>query len=94
MRFNYDNNLNNSRAIQNYNEYLLDYVGQYISGNTDVYKNSGSFNYTEEEIIEYIFTKNHNIVNLKGLLPVFMLYFFGILIGLIVFCMEHLCIRF
>lgn len=88
IRFNYENKLNNSKAIAAYNDYILEQVKQYSPKTQMEYAKSGDFNYTESEFVELFFEKNRKILYLKGLIPVFVLYGLGIGISLFVFCLE------
>lgn len=90
VRYNYDNKLNNSKAIATYNEYSLQQSKYYsLDDNTKSIKN-GELNCTENDFIQFFFQEDRKILNFKGLLPVFLLYGYGILFSLLIFVIEIL----
>lgn len=92
MRFNYDHNMDITKYLAEYNDYLVTQIKLYASDNITLFTKSNSFNITQEDFEEY-FNDSNDILNLKELQPVFMLYIFGIVLSLIVFCVELLCFR-
>lgn len=85
LRFNYEHNLDMKKVLRECNDYLWEQKNLY-SSRGDI----TSINYTEEGVKEY-FSREDEILDFRRLLPVFILYAFGIIIGLIVFCIEFVC---
>lgn len=85
IRFNYENNINNTNNIADYNQYI---IGQIIGthGNRH-YLETNAFVVTEKDMID---TSEREIFTLQGLIPVFMVYAIGITLSVIVFLMEIL----
>lgn len=94
MRYNYDNHLNNTQNIAEYNDYLLQQVSNYSSLVWHQTLKSITSQYTEADIVKHFFAADRNILNMEGLRPVFLLYCFGLLLSVVVFCLELLYFRF
>lgn len=94
LRFNYDNHLNNSKTLFEINNYMIEQIHLFgREGNKD-YLNIHSFNFSEKDVEKYFFAQDHDILNLIGFLPIFMVYGLGIVASLVVFCVEILYFRF
>lgn len=90
LRFNYENQINYSELITDYNNYCIEHILIFGRVANSIHINSGLFNFTEHDVSKYFFAQDHDILNLIGLLPIFILYGLGIIISFIVFCVEFL----
>lgn len=88
FRYNYDNHLNNTNATIDFNRYLIDEHQKYASSSIN------SLRYTQNDILEYFFEKDHSILDLTALLPIFIVWCLGIVATLIVFGLELLYFHF
>lgn len=85
MRFNYENDIDNSKNIIGYNQYILGQTIIFGGYGNEKYLKSDAFNFSVMDIIE---TSKQDIFTIKGLTPVFMLYGVGMILSSCVFLIE------
>lgn len=86
MRFNYENHLNNSEVLSEYNDYTIKKLSYFDWKFNKAYSNQ--FKLSEKDIIRFFFNSDTNNLHLKNLIPIFILYGFGMILSIIVFCLE------
>lgn len=80
MRFNYDNRLNNSDNIAEYSKYVIESILRFGSTYNKEHVKSSLF---EPDVVQFLFTWERDVINLKGL---FLLFGLGMFFSLFVFC--------
>lgn len=86
LRFNYDNRIDNANALAEYNKYILEQTT--VFGRIRRMDFYNTFTMTKVKLADLFVSSDKGILNLAGLMPVFILYGLGISLSIIVFAME------
>lgn len=91
--FNHQNAINNTRELQQYNNYLVEELNTYELNESRQYEQTDLFNYTEDDMMRTFLKNEQATLSFEGLQPVIIIYALGAAASLIVFALEVLCHR-